>query len=47
MKKNEKKLLNHIKIVLVETKTPGNLGASARAMKTMGLKIFIVLFVAE
>ena len=37
MKKNKKNLLDHIKIVLVEKKTPGNLGASARAMKTMGL----------
>ena len=33
----EKNLLNHIKIVLAETKTPGNIGASARAMKTMGI----------
>jgi tRNA (cytidine32/uridine32-2'-O)-methyltransferase len=31
-------LLNHIRIVLVETSHPGNIGAAARAMKTMGLK---------
>ncbi len=29
--------LDHIAIVLVETSHPGNLGATARAMKTMGL----------
>lgn len=29
-------LLNQIKIVLVHTSHPGNIGASARAMKTMG-----------
>ena len=34
---NEKNVKN-ILIVLVETETPGNLGASARAMKAMGLK---------
>ncbi len=32
----EKNLSEYLKIVLVETETPGNLGASARAMKTMG-----------
>ena len=37
MEENGINLLNHIKIVLVETKTPGNIGASARAMKTMGI----------
>jgi TrmH family RNA methyltransferase len=30
-------LLNNINIVLVETSHPGNIGAAARAMKTMGL----------
>ena len=30
-------LLNNIQIVLVETSHPGNIGAAARAMKTMGL----------
>lgn len=29
--------LAHVKIVLVETSHPGNIGAAARAMKTMGL----------
>ena len=29
--------LSHIRIVLVETSHPGNIGATARAMKTMGL----------
>ncbi|NVK32085.1 MAG: RNA methyltransferase [Gammaproteobacteria bacterium] len=29
-------LLDHFKIVLVETSHPGNIGAAARAMKTMG-----------
>ena len=32
----DKKLQNHIRIVLVETTHPGNIGAAARAMKTMG-----------
>jgi TrmH family RNA methyltransferase len=31
-------LLDYIKIVLVETSHPGNIGAAARAMKTMGLR---------
>lgn len=31
------KMLNNIHIVLVETSHPGNIGAAARAMKTMGL----------
>lgn len=30
-------MLNHIKIVLVRTFHPGNIGSAARAMKTMGL----------
>ena len=29
--------LDHIRVVLVETSHPGNIGATARAMKTMGL----------
>ena len=29
---------SHIRIVLVNTTDPGNIGATARAMKTMGLK---------
>jgi len=31
-------MLNNIRIVLIETSHPGNIGAAARAMKTMGLK---------
>jgi len=31
-------LLDHINIILVGTTHPGNIGAAARAMKTMGLK---------
>ncbi|MGJ8524844.1 tRNA (cytidine/uridine-2'-O-)-methyltransferase TrmJ [Halomonadaceae bacterium LMG 33818] len=31
-------LLSHIRIVLVHTFHPGNIGASARAMRTMGIK---------
>ena len=31
------KELNNVKIVLVNTSHPGNIGASARAMKNMGL----------
>ncbi len=31
-------MLNNIRIVLVETAHPGNIGSVARAMKTMGLK---------
>ena len=30
-------MLENVKIVLVNTTHPGNIGASARAMKTMGL----------
>lgn len=30
--------LSSIRIVLVETSHPGNIGSTARAMKTMGLK---------
>jgi len=32
-----KKIFDNIRIVLVETTHPGNIGAAARAMKTMGL----------
>lgn len=31
-------LLDSVRVVLVETSHPGNIGASARAMKTMGLR---------
>ena len=30
--------LEHVRIVLVETSHPGNIGGAARAMKTMGLE---------
>ena len=33
-----KNILNNIRIVLVHTTHPGNIGAAARAMKTMGLQ---------
>ena len=36
-------LLNNIKIVLCQTSHPGNIGAAARAMKTMGLKHLVLL----
>lgn len=35
--------LESIKIVLVETYHPGNIGAAARAMKTMGLKELVLV----
>jgi tRNA (cytidine32/uridine32-2'-O)-methyltransferase len=36
-------MLDSIKIVLVETSHPGNIGATARAMKTMGLKNLVLV----
>ncbi|PJB10378.1 MAG: tRNA (cytosine(32)/uridine(32)-2'-O)-methyltransferase TrmJ, partial [Gammaproteobacteria bacterium CG_4_9_14_3_um_filter_38_9] len=30
-------MLNRIRIVMIETSHPGNIGAAARAMKAMGL----------
>lgn len=36
-------MLNRIRIVLVETSHPGNIGAAARAMKTMGLSQLILV----
>ena len=36
-------VLNNIRIVLVETSHPGNIGAAARAMKTMGLSELILV----
>ena len=30
-------MLENVRIVMVETSHPGNIGAAARAMKTMGL----------
>src|ERR1700730_11859800 len=37
MNSSRKKMLENIRIVLVHTSHPGNIGAAARAMKTMGL----------
>ena len=34
---NSNELLNSIKVVLVGTTHPGNIGATARAMKNMGI----------
>ena len=34
---NSSELLNSIKVVLVGTTHPGNIGATARAMKNMGI----------
>ncbi len=34
---NKQKFLNNIHVVLVEPKNPGNIGASVRAMKNMGI----------
>lgn len=36
-------MLNNIKIVLIETSHPGNIGATARAMKTMGLSQLVLV----
>jgi tRNA/rRNA methyltransferase len=35
--------LEHLRIVLVETSHPGNIGAAARAMKTMGLARLVLV----
>ena len=37
------KLLAHIRIVLTRTSHPGNIGAAARAMKTMGLSDLVLV----
>lgn len=37
MTQPDPKLLSNIRIVLARTSHPGNIGAAARAMKTMGL----------
>ncbi|MCX7886200.1 MAG: RNA methyltransferase [Verrucomicrobiae bacterium] len=39
--------LANVTIILVEPSTPGNIGASARAMKTMGLSELVVINGAE
>lgn len=36
-------LIDNIRIVLVETSHPGNIGATARAMKTMGLRSLVLV----
>lgn len=36
-------ILQHIRIVLLETSHPGNIGAAARAMKTMGLRQLVLV----
>lgn len=36
-------MLNDIRVVLVETSHPGNIGAAARAMKTMGLSRLVLV----
>lgn len=36
-------MLNKIRIVMVETRTPGNIGAAARAMLTMGLTKLVLV----
>jgi len=36
-------MLNRIRIVLIETSHPGNIGAAARAMKTMGLSQLVLV----
>ncbi len=37
------RVLENVRIVLVETSHPGNIGASARAMKTMGLSRLVLV----
>jgi len=41
--KNKMALLSNIKIVLVQTSHPGNIGATARAMKNMGLTQLVLV----
>jgi tRNA/rRNA methyltransferase len=36
-------ILTHIRVVLVETSHPGNIGAAARAMKTMGFSQLVLV----
>jgi len=36
-------MLDNIRVVMVETQTPGNIGAAARAMKTMGLSRLVLV----
>jgi len=39
----EQRILENVRIVLVGTTHPGNIGASARAMKTMGLRSLVLV----
>lgn len=43
MLKNDKYLLDKIRIVLINTSHPGNIGSAARAMKTMGLAKLVLV----
>lgn len=43
----DRDLANRLRIVLVETSHPGNIGAAARAMKTMGLTQLVLVNPAE
>jgi len=43
MREEATDLLGRVKIVLVETSHPGNIGAAARAMKTMGLTSLVLV----
>ena len=36
-------MLDRIRVVLVETSLPGNIGSAARAMKTMGLSQLVLV----
>jgi tRNA C32,U32 (ribose-2'-O)-methylase TrmJ len=40
---NQPSLLHQVRIVLVQTSHPGNLGAVARAMKVMGLSDLVLV----
>lgn len=40
---NKEAMLNRIRIILVNTSHPGNIGSAARAMKTMGLSTLYLL----
>src|SRR5437899_296037 len=35
--------LRHVRVILVEPQTPGNVGASARAIQTMGISDLVVV----
>ena len=44
---NKPSVLDRIRIVLSHTTHPGNIGAAARAMKTMGLSRLVLINPAE